>query len=68
MGISEGSAQPVAWCAGKVAIKDGIKCDSSKAILDGAYVGLACDEVNSWESTESMMDKWIVQLKAEGAA
>jgi hypothetical protein len=32
------------------------------------YVGLACDEINEYDHDVKMIEKWTLQLKAEGAA
>merc|ERR1712216_844990 len=53
---------------GKMAVADGIECIESKAIQGDNYVGLACDEDNFYDNTDPMIEKWVAQLKSEGAA
>merc|ERR1712216_559147 len=52
---------------GKTPVQDGIECIESKAIEGDNYVGLCCDEDNYYDKTDAMIDKWVGQLKSEGA-
>ncbi len=38
---------------------------SSTAVVDGRFVGLALDEVNESDKTDSRMDAWVEDLKRE---
>lgn len=40
--------------------------DSSTACIDGRFVGLAIDENNEDNLTDSRIDKWIASMKADG--
>jgi len=44
------------------------ECVASKAIRDGKFVGLACDEDNFYDETDKRIAAWTEQLKSEGAA
>lgn len=44
---------------------DGYEHDDSEAEIDGKFVGLAIDEDNQSELTDSRIEKWIAQLKTE---
>jgi len=45
---------------------DGYDHEESKAIVDGKFVGLMCDEDNQDDVSESRAQAWVEQLKAEG--
>jgi len=45
---------------------DGYNHASSKAEVDGKFVGLMCDEDNQYEESEGRAQAWVEQLKAEG--
>jgi len=45
---------------------DGYEHDDSKAIRDGKFVGLMCDEDNQYELSEDRAKAWVEQLKGEG--
>jgi flavodoxin I len=39
--------------------------DDSDAVIDGQFVGLALDNVNEEEKTDSRIDAWIESIKTE---
>lgn len=41
---------------------DGYTFDSSKAVVDGSFVGVAIDDVNEDGKTEERVDEWIKSL------
>merc|ERR1712106_13220 len=45
---------------------DGYDHEDSKAVVDGKFVGLMCDEDNQYEDSEPRAQAWIEQLKTEG--
>ena len=45
--------------------KEGYQFDESKAVRDGAFVGLALDDDNEFNLTEARIAKWCEGLKAE---
>merc|ERR1712106_259892 len=45
---------------------DGYDHEESKAIVDGKFVGLMCDEDNQDDVSESRAQAWVEQLKSEG--
>merc|ERR1719469_1189186 len=45
---------------------DGYDHEDSKAVVDGKFVGLMCDEDNQYEESEPRAQAWIEQLKTEG--
>mmetsp|Transcript_17864 Transcript_17864/g.22212 ORF Transcript_17864/g.22212 Transcript_17864/m.22212 type:complete len:240 (+) Transcript_17864:275-994(+) len=45
---------------------DGYDHEESKAVVDGKFVGLMCDEDNQYELSEGRCKAWIDQLKSEG--
>lgn len=47
---------------------DGFEHSDSKALRDGKFCGLACDEDNQSDLSEQRVKAWIAQLKAEGMA
>ncbi len=44
---------------------DGYTFDDSDAVIDGQFVGLALDNVNEEEKTDSRIDAWIESIKTE---
>ena len=44
---------------------DGYEHEASKADKDGKFVGLALDEDNQSELTESRIKEWVAQIKSE---
>lgn len=42
---------------------DGYTFDDSEAVVDGKFVGLALDDVNEDDKTESRIDAWLEQIK-----
>ena len=44
---------------------DGYTFDDSDAVVDGQFVGLALDNVNEEEKTDSRIDAWIDSIKTE---
>lgn len=46
---------------------DGYTFDDSAAADGDKFVGLALDEVNEDDKTDSRIDAWVAQLKSEGA-
>lgn len=44
---------------------DGYDFNGSKAVQDGKFVGLALDDDNQAELTESRIKQWVAQLKQE---
>jgi len=44
---------------------DGYTFDDSDAVIDGQFVGLALDNVNEEEKTDSRIDAWIDSIKTE---
>ena len=47
---------------------DGYNHVESKAIRDGKFVGLMCDEDNEYDKSEERAQAWVEQLKGEGFA
>jgi len=45
---------------------DGYNHASSKAEVDGKFVGLMCDEDNQYDESEPRAQAWVAQLKEEG--
>lgn len=45
---------------------DGYEHTASKAIVDGKFCGLMCDEDNQYDMSEDRANAWIAQLKGEG--
>lgn len=50
---------------GKGMSLEGYSFSQSQAVVDGAWVGCAIDEVNESDLTEARIDAWIAMLKAE---
>ena len=46
--------------------QDGYEHYESKAIIDGNFCGLLCDEQNQMELSEDRANAWVAQLKEEG--
>jgi len=44
---------------------DGYDFNESKAVVDGKFLGLAIDEDNQSDLTESRIKSWVSQLKRE---
>lgn len=42
---------------------DGYSYDDSTAVVDGKFVGLALDDVNEDDKTESRLDAWVEEIK-----
>lgn len=42
---------------------DGYNFDDSEAVVDGIFVGLALDEVNEDDKTDSRIEAWVEELK-----
>lgn len=42
---------------------DGYSYDDSTAVVDGKFVGLALDDVNEDDKTESRLDAWVEKIK-----
>jgi len=40
--------------------------DESKSVVDGKFVGLACDEDNEPDKSEGRVKAWVAQIKGEG--
>merc|ERR1712078_481434 len=40
----------------------------SKALRDGQFFGLLCDEDNEYDKSEGRANDWVEQLKGEGVA
>ena len=45
---------------------DGYSHVESKAIRDGKFCGLMCDEDNQFDLSEARSNSWVEQLKSEG--
>lgn len=45
---------------------DGYDHTASKAIIDGKFCGLMCDEDNQYDMSEDRAKAWIAQLQGEG--
>lgn len=45
---------------------EGYEFDETKALVDGKFVGLALDEDNQADLTDSRIKNWVRQLKGEG--
>merc|ERR1719384_2426506 len=45
---------------------DGYDHEESKAIVDGSFIGLMCDEDNQSDLSEERANAWVEQLKEEG--
>ena len=48
--------------------QDGYDHTDSKAVRDGMFAGLLCDEDNQYDQSEARASAWIEQLKGEGVA
>jgi flavodoxin I len=46
--------------------QDGYVHSASKAIVDGKFCGLMCDEDNQYDLSEDRVKAWVAQLKEEG--
>lgn len=46
---------------------DGYTFESSDAVIDGKFVGLALDNDNQEDQTEARIDAWVEQIKAHFA-
>ena len=46
--------------------QEGYGHDESKAIRDGKFCGLICDEDNQYDMSEDRAQEWVDQLKSEG--
>jgi len=46
--------------------QDGYEHAESKAIRDGKFCGLMCDEDNQYDMSEGRAKEWVGQLKSEG--
>jgi len=44
-------------------LADGYSYSSSKAVINGYFTGLAIDEINESEKTDSRIDTWLNQIK-----
>ena len=44
---------------------DGYSYDDSTAVVDGKFVGLALDDVNESDMTDSRIDAWIEEIKGD---
>lgn len=44
---------------------DGYNFESSDAVVDGKFVGLALDNDNQEDQTESRIDSWVAQIKTQ---
>lgn len=44
---------------------DGYNFESSDAVVDGKFVGLALDNDNQEDQTESRIDAWVAQIKTQ---
>lgn len=53
-----------AFIGNKVSI-DGYSFSSSIAVLDGAFVGLALDDINESDQTAGRIDAWTTELKSK---
>ena len=47
---------------------DGYNHVESKAVRDGKFVGMMCDEDNEYDKSSDRSTAWIEQLKSEGMA
>ena len=45
---------------------DGYEHEESKSVVDGKFVGLACDEDNQPDMSEERVNAWVDQIKGEG--
>lgn len=45
---------------------EGYKYEASKAVRDNQFMGLAIDEDNQPEQTDTRLEQWVEQLKTEG--
>ena len=45
---------------------DGYNHEESKAVRDGKFIGLMCDEDNQYDLSEDRSKAWVAQLKEEG--
>ena len=48
--------------------QDGYDHTDSKAVRDGMFCGLLCDEDNEYDKSEERATAWVEQLKSEGVA
>mmetsp|Transcript_26513 Transcript_26513/g.50220 ORF Transcript_26513/g.50220 Transcript_26513/m.50220 type:complete len:288 (-) Transcript_26513:66-929(-) len=51
---------------GATEVDDSYEHEASKAIKDGKFCGLLCDQVNQDDLSEDRVDKWVKQLVSEG--
>lgn len=58
--ISSLGGQTVGQCS-----TDGYDFEASKAVRNGKFVGLAIDEDNQSDLTDSRIQAWVKQLKSE---
>lgn len=54
-----------ATVVGKGISTDGYSFSNSLAVVDGAWVGCALDEVNESDQTAARIDAWVAKVKAE---
>ena len=47
---------------------DGYNHVESKAVRDGKFVGMMCDEDNEYDKSSDRATAWVEQLKSEGMA
>lgn len=50
---------------GKGVSTDGYAFNASEAVVDGAFVGLALDDVNESDQTEARIDAWVAKVQSE---
>ena len=67
MGILyEAIASKAAKIVGKTSV-EGYNHSASRAVVDGAFCGLALDDVNEADKTEARIDAWVKQILNEMA-
>lgn len=63
--IYEAAVEGGASIVGKGIPTAGYSFDGSQAVVDGAWVGCAIDDVNESDQTEARLDAWVARVKAE---
>jgi hypothetical protein len=61
-------SQTGATLIGEVPRSQTIECIDSRSIQGDNFVGLALDEDNFYDESDGRIEKWVAQLKSEGAA
>ncbi len=62
--LYEASASRAAKVVGKTSV-EGYNHSASRAVVDGAFCGLALDDVNEADKTDARIDAWVKQISTE---